>query len=774
MPLTKQFSIQPQCTSIITSISHIPKWKIQLMHKRKQIQKSKSEIVIPSWKIELIKKLKENSENQKKKIDPNVPVIEENIVKVSQNIFVIRESKEKKRENSVDRIPLKFSSQKSFQIHEVVLLEDEMQKKEFPNQGIVSRLKNKFNVEPTEQNTLNHRKTSQKSSECISTNRNGYKSLPSNKTNKQNVKEFFESNLNQELKTPEVLTIKTPSVITSYKRNDYTRGRTASIDLMSPRKFKLNSNSVVKPLESVKTFEFLQSESTSENSNEPPKIPERKFTAPNFTPRHKKAPKLPPRNNKADKSSLQRTILASENVKLDNDSSGNLEEEPTLVLQKTPESIMPKEKQIVSGSPKTTITKNEDIENSTESFRNPNSIPDTIKPASIPFEKTKEIENITILQVSKQLPIIDASKLGEEKAKAYNELMANSKTFQIIPKSARNRSTNKSTTIDSSQKKINNIKLSEHPKIIKELQTNEVKEAAPIFNSFDKSIQKTINETDNKINQTDHDLKNEVEIKIEVEKKTSIEKVFQEIPSQKLSENIPEKQKFRPTVVSAQSKFNGNSLGQLRSTSTQVKKSGRTFTINPGKSKQRNQAINQNSNSMGADERKNTFTVTPKPRTGDITNENKTTATRKPRVDQIKVVGGYVKLEKSLLKKSNKKNEKKKSVRFAIENTTYQHEKNLNFNNNHQVFSRNMFVPTNDFRNNIIVEKESNIAVPNEPPYEKKTKGKLQSPPVKLDNDFENYIGEVVNQSKEDIITEAIPSQNDHFYSDAISNDLFF
>ena len=61
---------------------------------------------------------------------------------------------------------------------------------------------------------------------------------------------------------------------------------------------------------------------------------------------------------------------------------------------------------------------------------------------------------------------------------------------------------------------------------------------------------------------------------------------------------------------------------------------------------------------MGADERKNTFTVTPKPRTGDITNENKTTATRKPRVDQIKVVGGYVKLEKSLLKKSNKKNEK--------------------------------------------------------------------------------------------------------------------
>ena len=60
-------------------------------------------------------------------------------------------------------------------------------------------------------------------------------------------------------------------------------------------------------------------------------------------------------------------------------------------------------------------------------------------------------------------------------------------------------------------------------------------------------------------------------------------------------------------------------------------------------------------------------------------------------------------------------------MRFAIENTTYQHEKNLNFNNNHQVFSRNMFVPTNDFRNNIIVEKESNIAVPNEPPYEKKS-----------------------------------------------------
>ena len=45
---------------------------------------------------------------------------------------------------------------------------------------------------------------------------------------------------------------------------------------------------------------------------------------------------------------------------------------------------------------------------------------------------------------------------------------------------------------------------------------------------------------------------------------------------------------------------------------------------------------------------------------------------------------------------------------------------------------------------------------------------------MKLDNDFESYIGEIVKESKEDAITEAIPSQNDHFYSDAINNDLLF
>lgn len=66
----------------------------------------------------------------------------------------------------------------------------------------------------------------------------------------------------------------------------------------------------------------------------------------------------------------------------------------------------------------------------------------------------------------------------------------------------------------------------------------------------------------------------------------------------------------------------------------------------------------QTSNSVGAEGRKNTFTITPKPRTDDVTNENSITVSRKPRVDQIQVVGGYVKLERSLLKNSNKNVEK--------------------------------------------------------------------------------------------------------------------
>lgn len=63
-------------------------------------------------------------------------------------------------------------------------------------------------------------------------------------------------------------------------------------------------------------------------------------------------------------------------------------------------------------------------------------------------------------------------------------------------------------------------------------------------------------------------------------------------------------------------------------------------------------------------------------------------------------------------------------MRFTIENAIYQNGKNENFNNNHQVFRRNIFVPTNDatinsFRNDIVGQKENHTAIPSKLPYEK-------------------------------------------------------
>ena len=374
--------------------------------------------------------------------------------------------------------------------------------------------------------------------------------------------------------------------LTSQKRTEYARSRTASIDLLSPRKFKLNTNSVVKPLESVKTFKFTPPKIDSKNSNEPPNVPERKLPASSFAPIPKKAPRLPPRNIKLE---LNKTNI-EEKEKLKTDSY----EKPDTVLQKTQEPNTPKERQIAIDLPKIAIIKKEVIKSSAYSVKNSNNTSsNTIKPASISINKTKEIENMTILQVSKQLPIIDASKLGEEKAKAYNELMANSKTFQITPKSAKNKSADKTTAKNNSQQnKRNHTIQSEKLETKTELKANEEKQKADACENYKESSQKSRVEIDKNVSHIDHDLKSEVITNTDVEK-SSKEKVSEEVPPQELLKDTPESQKFRPNVVSAQSKFSNNNFGRLRSTSTQIKQSGRTFTINPGKSRQRSQAINQ-------------------------------------------------------------------------------------------------------------------------------------------------------------------------------------
>ena len=366
--------------------------------------------------------------------------------------------------------------------------------------------------------------------------------------------------------------------LTSQKRTDYARSRTASVDLLSPRKFRLSTNSVVNPVK------FNPSVSNSQNSNVPPKIPERKFAAPSFAPIPRKAPRLPPRNKKLEP--IETNIEEKQKMKADSC------EKAAPVCQKNPEPFIPKEKQVAIDLPKPPINKKEVIESSTDSVKNSNNTSsNAIKPASIPLKKTKEIENMTILQVSKQLPIIDASKLGEEKAKAYKELMANSKTFQITPKSARNKSAVKTTAKDNSQQhKRNHTRQSEKLETKTELKANEVKQKASACENFEESAQKSLVEIDKKVSHPD--LKSDVISSTDVEKSPK-EKVLQEIPPQELPKNTPEKPKIRPNVVSAQSKFSNNNFGQLRSTSTQIKQSGRTFTINPGKSRQRSQAINQ-------------------------------------------------------------------------------------------------------------------------------------------------------------------------------------
>ena len=70
-----------------------------------------------------------------------------------------------------------------------------MQRKELPDQGIVNRLKSKFNAEQ-EETTLNYRTSYQKPSEYIPTNRNGHKNISSYRIrNKQEIKESFDPSL---------------------------------------------------------------------------------------------------------------------------------------------------------------------------------------------------------------------------------------------------------------------------------------------------------------------------------------------------------------------------------------------------------------------------------------------------------------------------------------------------------------------------------------------------------------------------------------------------
>ena len=70
-----------------------------------------------------------------------------------------------------------------------------MRRKELPDQGIVNRLKSKFNAEQ-EETTLNYRTSYQKPSEYIPTNRNGHKNFSSHRiTNKQEINESFDPSL---------------------------------------------------------------------------------------------------------------------------------------------------------------------------------------------------------------------------------------------------------------------------------------------------------------------------------------------------------------------------------------------------------------------------------------------------------------------------------------------------------------------------------------------------------------------------------------------------
>jgi len=640
------------------NIKNIPRWKAQLLEKRKSATRLKADS-IPSWKKELIKKIHENHKigNEAKDIEDKA-IISDSIVKVSQNIFVVRESKSslnprlqatKNKQQQQQQVKFNLTKPENIVIIEKSSENHEMNKNEdLPQQGLVNRLKSRFMENQTSFPDSLHKKSTfnigrsdkneTKQETKIPLKHIGNTSKPFPKRSTSEIELFTDQKNDQD----EIQLTKSWS-------------RTPSVDILSPKSFKPTSDHQVKTpqLKSSSDVKKIQS----------------------------KAPQI------------------------------------TKQVSKPPNKVLDSNKKVAMTT-------------------------------SVDKWSRVELHDVKVA----------SDKLGEQKARAYMEMMKGSRTFQIIPRGAK----------------------SEGPKIEKKSSHLPCTDIDEILE--DTQDQKSADEEDEK----------------EEEKKKVVAKLDSNltpppvaappvpappVPAPPVSAPFVPDSKFRASVNTATSLFGTKS----------VTSSGRSFTINPKKFK--------NSAAPPVEVKKekpkevlNAITIIPIKMKDTIIEEpvTKKTGRRKPGVDQIEVVGGYIKLAHSCLAKAKKK--EKKSVRFNSKSQLNHYHQNSyedygnfnnNSNNNNRMFNRtNMYIPENErsLDNNLTANKsveERDIKFEDKPTLAVKSQPKqIKSKFITFVDDYNPGSSSSSSSSSDDDddLFQALPTAADDaaVFSDVTSNDLLF
>lgn len=388
-------------------------------------------------------------------------------------------------------------------------------------------------------------------------------------------------------------------------------------------------------------------------------------------------------------------------------------------------------------------------------------------------ERKRDTKSNSSRRVDVENVKIDPSRIGVEKANAYNELMQQSRTFQIIPKSARK---------PAPKTKTNNILPST---VVDDIQLpctdiDQMLDSPPLQQVEDKLPDVVSTPVIPKLQPA----------KVEKEKyPTKSQPVDTSSSSSASSEDeasippqvaAPAPAKFRPQIQSASAMFG----------TKPTRSSGFSFTVDPSKYKSAAPPIDSQKGKSRPTSQTRTIvpTVRRQPAPTDENNIKKN-GKRKPTVEQIKVVGGYVQLSRSLLKTTNGK--KKKSVRFSIDSKQFKpgegFDPNSNNNNNKQKFLNRtgMYIPSRGEIKNVHQFTEIKLDPPNEqvvseppalPPKKKIVQEKFVSyiDDHDLDKKWSSSCSSSDDSDNETHHVVPTSSHDADFFSDVTTNDLLF
>jgi len=667
---------------------------------------------IPVWKRELLKKIQSNKVEVETSQEDNKVVISEPHVKVSQNIFVVRETKPPKKIFLPSSSPLLTSagrkqaaSPSSFNVikkDNIVIIETtnsidynekmEQATDEMPCEGIVSRLKNRFMIDQSSSSNI------------------GYKRSYTAHKNQINV--TGESS-EERKKLP------------THPQSPRKEGGTNTLPTTS------EEEEVTSPVPKM---------------NENAKVTARR-------------------------GSIEHSTLA--NSKTTNSESRHIEFKPTSVDGSKTFTEMKLHKKV-------------SLEVLPLAQRNKTEMPSYKKMSTKSVSAAKVGgRSSSILDLGNTE--IDCSNLSTDKAKQYNELMKQSRTFQIVPKSAAISDHNSQLTSTSAAKSSEvepfvGYSLNDGASLAAKAVEYETKLPCTDIDAHMDKIVLTNKEKDSETNSR-ADLTKVVAPKVIPQTKALSEK--------KTEKNRVESppSKFRPQVQSANSRF-----GKGRP----AVGGGMTFRIDPKKFKR--SAAPPTIQSQPAKPREATVTKVIYETTKEQKEEPKIIkkeGKRKPTVDQIEVIGGYVKLSRSILSSKSTTDTKKRSVSFTLDTKQCKPKdefRNSNLNNNNNTKKRfynrtGMYVPSPERNLSELTKTEVNHERESESKKAVETTIELREEKVESTETeeggletFENFIPESALNSASDSNSDdedhlqALPTSLHQaaIYSHTDTNDLLF